>query len=78
MYLDSCVTVDESKGYSTVNYDRVSMILSGCYTKEEADTSSMFYSYMTYNSMIYLIILLRNMTGIINQRRQNSDILMIH
>lgn len=50
MYLDSCVTVDESKGYSTVNYDRVSMILSGCYTKEEADTSSMFYSYMTYNS----------------------------
>ena len=48
MYLDSCVTVDESTGYSTVNYERVSMILSGCYTQEEYTSINVFRPYTKY------------------------------
>ena len=46
--LDSCVIVDESSGDTTLDYEKINMILTGFYTEENYNPLNGFRSYTNY------------------------------
>ncbi len=48
VYLDSCVTTNETNGITTVDYEKISQLLTLCYTEEDYNILAGFRSYTIY------------------------------